>query len=60
MNERYIVYNSPISSPGYYYGVQSNTIEDIVGIFKTKNSALEFCEKQSLQRVRICKIYWEE
>lgn len=60
MNKRYIVYKAPISSPGDYYGVQSNTIEDIVGIFKTRNSALEFCEKQNLQSVHICKIYWEE
>lgn len=60
MNERYIVYEAPISSLGDYYGVQSNTIGDIVGIFKTKNSALEFCEKQNLQEVLISKIYWEE
>ena len=60
MNERYILYRCSVSSPGDYYGVQSNTINDIIGIFKTEQSAIDYAKENNLKLTQIRKIYWEE
>lgn len=39
LSHRYIVYSYPTSSPDDYYHVESNTIRDIIGIFKSLESA---------------------
>ena len=44
---KWIVYIPPQSSPGDYYNILANTIEDIVGIFNSKESAIDFCNKRS-------------
>lgn len=43
LDYKWVVYILPQSSPGDYY----NTIEDIVGIFNSKKSATDFCNKFS-------------
>lgn len=60
MNERYILYKCPASSPADYYNVESNTINDIIGVFKTEQSAIDYAEKYKLKLTRIVKIHWEE
>lgn len=60
MNERYILYKCPASSPADYYNVESNTINDIIGVFKTKQSAIDYAKENNLKLTQIAKIYWEE
>lgn len=55
---KYIVYRKPTYSPGDYYGIQSNTIEDIVAIFNSKSRALEYC--RDIEGMMIREIIWEE
>ena len=54
---KYIVYKTPVSS-GDYYGCLMNTISDIIGVFKSKEKAIEFCE--NMHDVKIKEIDWEE
>lgn len=56
---RYIVYKAPTCSPGDYYGCPMNTIGDILGIFKSKKKAKEYC-KNIKDSVKIHEIDWEE
>lgn len=56
---RYIVYRKPICSPGDYYGCPMNTIDDIRGVFKSREKAEEYC-KNIQEDVTIHEIDWEE
>lgn len=58
--KRYIVYKCPISSPDDYYNIESNTIDDIIGIFKTKEDAQDFRNKENLYFVKIKEIIVQE
>lgn len=61
LNYRFIVGYYPKASPGDYYSVESNTISDIIGIFKSMESAnLFISEHQELEGIKISKIVWEE
>lgn len=57
---KWIVYVPPQSSPGDYYNTPANTIEDIVGIFKSEESAIDFCNKHLEEFLRIKMIVVEE
>ena len=59
MGERYILYKCPVSHPTEF-GVEYNTINDIIGIFKTKQSAIDYAKEKNLRLTQIRKIYWEE
>lgn len=58
-SKRYIVHRQPVSSPGDYYGALMNTIDDIIGIFKTRESAELYCEGREYA-LRITEVIWEE
>ena len=58
--KRYIVYNNPVSSPDDYYHVETNTIDDIIGIFKTKEDAQDYCDKENLYCIKIKEIITQE
>lgn len=51
---KYIVYYSPVS----HHGCLMNTISDIIGVFKSKETAIEFCK--NIHNVEIKEIDWEE
>lgn len=55
---KYIVYKTLVYSPGDYYGYTANTISDIIGIFKSREKAIEFCK--NMCDVEIKEIDWEE
>lgn len=48
----------PKCSPGDYYGCLTNTISDIIGVFKSREKAVEFCK--NMHDVEIKEIDWEE
>lgn len=60
LSKKYIVYTPSKYSPGDYYGIRSNEIGDIIGIFKTKESAEEFCKENNYNYIKISEIIWEE
>lgn len=55
---KYIVYKRPVYSPGDYYGCLMNAISDIIGVFKSREKAIEFCK--NMHDVEIKEIDWEE
>lgn len=61
LTPRYIVYRKPTYSPGDYYGCLMNTIDDIRGVFKSREreKAEEYC-KNIQEDVTIHEIDWEE
>lgn len=61
LNYRFVVSYRPIASPGDYYNVESNTISDIIGIFRSMESVnLFISEHQELKGIKISRIVWEE
>ena len=56
---KYIVYRNPVYLPGdYHSSCLMNTISDIIGVFKSRETAVEFCK--NMHDVEIKEIDWEE
>ena len=55
---KYIVYKKSVYSPGDYYGCLMNAISDIIGVFKSRETAIEFCK--NMYDVEIKEMDWEE
>ena len=55
---KYIVYKNSVYSSDDYYGCLMNAISDIIGVFKSRETAIEFCK--NMCDVEIKEIEWEE
>ena len=55
---KYIVYKDITYISDDYYGYSMTAISDIIGVFKSREMALEFCK--NMHNVEIKEIDWEE